>query len=85
MSGTCVRCRNAKKTMIVVLARKLLIALWQLATTGTLLRAFASTRRSNARGARNATTRRACIDGRVADNDPRWRFPYPSMALVSLS
>src|ERR1700731_2196464 len=59
----------------LVLARKLLIALRQLATTGTLLRAFASTRRSNPRGTHNATTRRAGIDRRVAP--PMHPTPFP--------
>src|SRR6201981_863718 len=68
---------GTRKTMIVALARKLLIALWRFVTTGETLEGVIlrpSGRRAYLSGAR------ARIHGALPIDDPRWRGPAPDMA-----
>jgi transposase len=67
-----------KTTMIVALARKLLIALWRLVTTGEVPEASCCGRRSEQRPLSNkkghAGVRHwVALTRRAADDDPRWR------------
>ena len=62
-----------RKTMIVALARKLLIALWRLVTIGRYrLASYCERRERRTRiGSRSMTNRISS----VSDDDPRWRSP----------
>jgi hypothetical protein len=73
--------RDTRKTMIVALARKLLIALWRLVTTGevpagVVLRA-AEKKNSDTTRSRSPTNRTSL----VSDDDPRWRSPEASLGV----
>ena len=68
---------GTRKTMIVALARKLLIALWRLVTTGetpegVVLRPAAEAPTGASIRSDHSAPRRRC-QRRTADDDPRWR------------